>query len=182
MSIHDEIKARIGEERLFLVEPAVLGDPVKRYLIISQEIKSLLEGPWVDEKHEQRIGRLIADLDSFVTGGRLSVCLTPFEAGKADLGRLDRPHDEVWDLRNRDEPGLRIFGRFADVDTFVALTWSPRSVPILWALRVPLENNLRNWRNQIVQCKTEWTNLFATYQPQTGDTVHAYLSSNVVLV
>lgn len=183
MSIRDEIDARIKEGRLFPLEPSVPGDPVERCMVISKEIKGLLDGPWENAEHEDRCGHLRGDLEAFVVGDVLAMCLEPYEAKTAYMARLDSPADEVWDVRSRDpDPGLRVFGRFAAKDLFVALTWSPRSVPLWWSLRLPLgDRKSRQWRNQIVQCKTEWTNLFGTYQPVSGADVHDY-ASNAFLV
>jgi hypothetical protein len=49
MSIRDEIKYRIGEERLWLLSPVALpGAKIMRPMFISNEIKGLVLGPWDD--------------------------------------------------------------------------------------------------------------------------------------
>jgi hypothetical protein len=122
MSIRDVIHDRIASGRLFPVEPVMPDDPVKRGMVVSSEIHRLLVGPWHTVAMERRCNRLRADLEVFVKGGQVSVCLTPYRAKAAYMARLDEPADEVWDIRSRDpSPALRIFGRFAETDLFVAL-------------------------------------------------------------
>jgi hypothetical protein len=126
MSIRDEINERIAEGRLFNLEPALASDPVERTMLISAEINSHLIGPWPNIIAAKRFGKLRADLEAFVKGEKVAVCLDPYVARNAYMGRLDQPNDEVWDVRSRDpKPALRVFGRFAERDVFVALTWSP---------------------------------------------------------
>jgi len=121
---------------------------------------------------------LRADLDRFSQGGVIPVAARPFIGGKRSYMRqLFRWREEVWEIRSREEPGLRVLGRFAEADVFVALTWHKRA-----ALAGPQS---RQWRDAIVGCKTEWTNLFPAYPPKSGD-VNAYpadyISANTILV
>ncbi len=144
-------------------------------MLITPEINEKLEGPWASGGERYRFGRLRADLEMFVEGGLIAVALEPFEARDAYMGRLDRPSDEVWDIRSRDpKPGLRVFGRFAEVDFFVALRWDTRKE------YEDRHSPLWNW--VINQCKRDWVNLFHPYRPISGDDIHAYISKNVFLV
>ncbi len=181
--MRDEIRARIGEERLSLLMPVFDSDPVVRTMVISNDIKSLIEGPWPDTPWERRCNRLRADLEAFVVGDVLALCLTPYEADSAYFGRLHRPEDEVWDIRSRDpNPGVRVFGRFAERDTFVALFWSPRSIEIPYSQRFPLgTRNSIQWKNAIRECKAEWRKLFHNYQPVHGDTHDVYVSNSILV-
>ena len=180
MSIEALIARWVTEERLCELKPdPELGDPIERTLVISREIKELIDGPWEDEGWARRCGRLRQDLEAFVTGQVLGVCMTPHEHKTAYMGRLGPIEDEVWDIRSRDpKPGVRVFGRFAKVDTFVALFWSPRSVEIPWSNRPPLgKSDTREWRDARNECKTEWRSLFHPYEPvHSKDDIHEYLS------
>jgi hypothetical protein len=99
------------------------------------------------------------------------------------MGRLSRPADEVWDFRAIEKPGIRIFGRFAERDIFVALTCWPRSKPIDWLDRPPLlKTDSREFRDAIEGCKAEWRKLFHTYPPKSGAQASDYLSENVLVV
>lgn len=186
MSIRDEINARMGEgpPRLFRLERSLKSDPESRSMFLSQELKELLDGPWDNQELRYRAGRLRADLEEFVKGSEIAVCMEPFVAKTAFMGRLKPVEDSVWDIRSRDpSPALRVVGLFAETDTFVALRWAPRSKRAKWTNKLPLgPKDSREWRDIILQCKTDWTNLFRPYPPVQGDAVHAYISDSVHVV
>lgn len=174
MSIYDEIRAGVNERRLLFLSPALPGTLIVRKMYISNGIRDLVFGPWSEPQWEQRCGYLRADLDKFIEGRLLTIAEKPYGGKTSDMKRLDAARDEVWEIRSRDpNPGLRVFGRFADRNLFVALTW---------AKRVNLHGpGSREWRNAIEECKTEWRRLFPAYPPKTGGQIHDYLS-NIVLV
>jgi hypothetical protein len=184
MSIHQEIKARCDERRLFRLELEIPGDPIERSMVLSEEVRSLLTGPWQGGALQYRSGRLRADLEEFIKGETISVCLRPFEATSAYMARLAPIEDSAWDIRSRDpKPALRVVGFFAATDIFIALRWAPRSVQPMWADKPPLGcRDSREWRDIITQCKADWRNLFPTYVPVKGDDIHEYISRNVRLV
>jgi hypothetical protein len=183
MSIIDLIKLRMQEGRLWRVEPDVESDPIERCMVVSREIMDLIEGPWPDEKWERRCGRLRGDLEAFVRGDVISLCLEPYKAESAYMGRLDEPMDEVWDIRSRDpKPGLRVFGRFADRDVFVALLCSPRSVPIPQSERLPLRDRASaEWKQAVKETQAEWRKLFHSYKPIHGETHDFYASKSILI-
>lgn len=184
MSITNEINRRIAEGRLFRLEPSIPGDPEIRTVLVSVEMNDLLIGRWQTETMRRRCGRLRADLESFVIGERVTVCWEPFQARNAKIGRLHPIEDEVWDLRSQDPKlELRVFFRFALRDVLVALTCSPRSVEVPWLRRAPLKDRASSeWKSALVECKAEWNKLFPAHDPHSGDDIHGYISSNVVLV
>lgn len=174
MSIHDSICYWIAEKRLFELNPVFESDPIERTLIVSKEIYDLLEGPWLDDSWARRCRRLQATLEAYVKGQRIGICLKPYKAASAYMARLNKPSDEVWDIRSTDpNPALRVFGRFADRNLFVALIWSPRSVEIPASQRPPLgPRDSDEWRDAIVECKAEWKKLFPSYSPIHGDRIN----------
>ncbi len=109
MSIHDEIKHRIAEGRLFEVVP-IMDEPIQRRMYVTEEINVLLNGPWQDDPEwEERCGELRVTLEQFVIGAYLNVCLIPYKAQAAYMGRLEPIKDEVWDIRSIDpSPALRV--------------------------------------------------------------------------
>jgi hypothetical protein len=174
MSIYVEISFRVNEGRLALLDPAMPGTLRKRKMYVSPELETLLGGPWQDTAWEERCGYLRADLDRFIEGKILAVAQKPYGSKTSYLKRLEPPRDEVWEIRSRDpNPSLRIFGRFAEKDLFIALTWAKRI-----DLGGPAE---REWRVAKEACNAEWRKLFPTYPPKTGVTFHDYLS-NIILV
>lgn len=175
MSIRDEIKARCDEGRLCKISPAMPTSPEVRVLYVCPEINRLLVvGPWADPKQEVRWGRLRADLDFFIEGGLVQVPTDPRRAGNAYMAQLQPASDEVWEIRSRDpKPSLRIFGRFAERDLFIALGWNER--PMLGA-PTRHEDGTTPWRDAMVRCITDWRNLFYAYPPLTGSYPYDYLS------
>ena len=182
MSIYTEISARVTEGRLYPLQPFMppeAGVPERR-MFLSEEIRSLIVGPWHDTEWQLRCGALYADLDKFVQGGLITVAEHPFRRGKtAYMKQLSKWSEEVWEIRSRDpQPGIRVMGRFADTDVFIALSWSYRS-----SLGGP---NARPWRDAIVGCKTQWRNLFPAYEPiSAGDDdayPNTYISANTYLI
>jgi hypothetical protein len=147
-------------------------------MLLSEEVKALLDGPWDNNDARYRAGRLRADLEDFIKGANLAVCLIPFAAKTAYMGILSPVTAGAWDIRSRDpSPALRVVGFFAEPDVFVGLRWGPRSQRVPWTTKPPLgPRDSREWRDIIVQCQTDWRNLFHTYSPITGDNVNEYFS------
>ena len=182
MSISYEIANRVEEGRLFelipFMPPSFGNTP--RSMFVSVEIYNLLMGPWDNSSLEERCGYLYADLDQFINGEIITVAERPFVKGKtAYIKQLYRRHEEVWEIRSRDPaPGIRVFGRFAKTDVFIALTWWNRT-----DLGGP---HSRAWRDAIVGCKTEWRNLFQAHNPITdrnyNDYPNKYISNKTYLV
>jgi hypothetical protein len=111
------------------------------------------------------------DLERFILGKPIVVAL--FRDHKdCRFARLDRPQDEIWEIRILDsDPQLRIFGRFASRDVFVALIG-------------PIEHQYvetdDDYEEEKANCKEEWLNLFGwCYPPITGSSIDAYISKPV---
>lgn len=183
MSIYSEITNRVAEGRLFPLHPVMPASPgsTPRHMYLTEGVLSLLNGPWCSEEWEVRCGYLHADLDRFVQGGPLPIAKHPLSGGRSSYMRqLYRWREEVWEIRSRDpQPGIRVLGRFADTDVFVATSWWHRA-----DLGGP---GARAWRDAIIECKTQWKNLFPTYEPKSsGGIANGYpsacISTNTILV
>jgi len=171
MSIHEEIKYWIGQGRLFQVFPRLPGSPVNRVLIANEDVNRLVTGPWMDPQEEVRCGRLWADFDRFIEGRLISVSLTdPYSKPKTTyMARLDPLEDDVIEIRSRDpKPGMRVFGRFADKDLFVALNWEYRG-----NLGGPSDKEFDREREI---CKARWRQLFPTYESIGGRDIDEYFA------
>jgi hypothetical protein len=118
-----------------------------------------------------RIGLLRTDLDWFSAGELITVGY-----GKEDACRmkpLDPRNEEVWELRSRDpKPALRVFGRFAEPDVFIATHMAWRDVLGGW--------DSWEWAAEIRRCKAIWRQLFPTYPPHSGGNVRDYITNNVI--
>ena len=88
MSIRDEINDWVRRGALFQLRRTLLSDSVDRTLLMSSEIKALVDGPWIDETMSKRCGRLRADLEAFVGGDLIPLCLNPLYAKTAYMGLL----------------------------------------------------------------------------------------------
>lgn len=88
MSIREEWKRLVKEEELFRLDPFP-GDPRTRTVLMTAAVNNLVSGPWDDELMGDRCARLLAALQRVIRGAKLIVCMDPFEAREAQLGRLD---------------------------------------------------------------------------------------------
>ena len=183
MSIRDQIRLAVAAGKLRTLPRRTPSDPVERVMLIGDEIWQLLQGPFTSLAHGQRIGTLHADLEAFVRGDVISMGLIPFQHKSAYMGRLHPKGQATWDIRSRDpDPGLRVFGRFAAKDVFVALTWAPRSVSLSWSKRVPLAERRLNWRLKIHDCEEQWNLILPDVVPLVGEKVEDYVSKHAFSV
>ena len=188
MSIPTEIEIALKSGKLSILELMVPSDPVERTVLLHPELKALLKdasGTDGGQSALRRIGRLQADLEAFVTGKIVTMCLTPREHGVAFMGLLDPAREGTFDIRSRDPaPGMRVFGRFAMVDVFVALTNEFRSRTPDWdrTQRQPLaDGDSHLWQFAMIECQKRWNEIF-TNSPITGGTVRDFISANSILV
>jgi hypothetical protein len=120
---------------------------------------------------------LLADLQAFASGQTQTVSLKGRKHGKAMLGRMDKPKDEVWELRHQEPaPGLRLTGRFARFDTFIATDWYLRSRKVEWSDKEPIDDNEATYREMVRACQQEWEDLFPSHSPHRGLDASGYLS------
>lgn len=178
MSIGGWIQHLVGEGRLHLIEAVFKSDDTARTLLVSPEIWGLIEGPWPSGAWRTRCFRLRADLESFASGGEISICVEPFRARDEDLALLAKPEHGVWDYRSREpRPGLRLLGQFVGRDTFVALIPATRSIRDEFIPRGPLgDKDSREWRRAIRDCRSQFRSLFSPYKPITGGNLSDLLS------
>lgn len=171
MSRYDELRDRVKDGSLFFVPPLDLeGEILVRKLYVSPAIYKLLEGPWSTFEWETRCTELYADLHTFVAGHWIAGRMPPSKSTEAFIALLDPQSAEVWEIRSIDAlPQLRIFGRFAGVDCFVALTWH---------CRPELGDDPKVWAVAIAECQREWARLLS-YEPHTGEDIYDYISSKI---
>ena len=177
MSIHDLLHDAVARGLLIPVEPTMPNEPMIRALYASPAVHRLITGPWADKEEEIRCGRLWADFDRFVEGRVIPVALnSPYSKPRDTyLSRLDPAEDEVWEIRSRaPRPAIRVFGRFADRDCFVALDWRLRK-----ELGGP---GSKEFRQEVRNCLAAWRHTFPSYDAFKGNTVDEYISEKALPV
>ena len=165
---------------LFRISPFA-GDRPVRTVLVTQELDELLSREMEEGEAANRRSRLLETLQNIVVGRHLVVCMEPFEARTAVLGRLaplNEHEPPVWDIRCLTKPALRVFCQFVERDVLFAVTCRPRSVEVGWLGWAPLlEWNSKQWRRGIQATHREWTAFFPAQSPLTGDSLDAYLSN-----
>ena len=182
MSISAQINALVTEGRLHHIEPLDPSLAIERVMVVTDDIRALLEGPWSSDSLERRAYRLRADLEHFVRGQTIALSMTPHQHKTAYMGLLAPPEGGFWDIRSRDpQPGLRVLGHFAETNLFVAMTWHPRSVVLDGHPPLGGRHDL-NWELAKLQCEDMWKALLPGHQPKTGAEIGDFISDNRFLV
>ena len=126
--------------------------------------KDILDGPWATDSLKKRLFvQLHGDLLRFVVGDELRVSLDGREYRDEDMRRLEDAY-EIWEIKSKDKPQVRVFGRFAQPDTFIGTHWQWR-------------DNI-NWAKEKRKCRKIWDLIFPLTTPWTGDEVNDYISSD----
>ena len=148
---------------LHMVRPLTRNSPCRRAMFVTTNVWEVLNGPWENEDDEDRFGRLYADLVQFVEGRRID---------HNYVKNLWPPRDAVWEIRSvRPRPSVRVLGRFAKKDVFIATNFE---------LRNGLgEFDSRAWREAKRRCLAEWRHLFNSYPALIGSTIHDHISDAI---
>ena len=152
-----------------LVEQMVLPFNQVRPIYMVADLFERIFGASAEET--ERMGFLEVDLHRFINGDQITI-------GRDDektcfLKPLSNC-SEVWELRSRDpKPSIRIFGRFAGKDAFIATNLEFRK----------LMGGLRSRAFAVERriCVTTWNRLFPYLEPHTGNSVHDYVSNAIDL-
>lgn len=132
MSIEDTIEGHVATGNLHWIRNGT--EPIRR-LYVSTVLYRALDGL---SGNQIQWAEILSDLHQFAAGvyevkvRRLGRSEDVGE--KADMVRLAQRHpgdpEEIWEIRicwqEPEEPQIRIFGRFAGLDCFIALTWEYR--------------------------------------------------------
>lgn len=165
MSIRDVICRHEGVELHCLV-PRIGGEETPRTVLVSSEVLEIVNPPWPPTREGRVYASLRGLLDSFTEGGLITVAEDPFDKdATAMLARVHPVSEEVWDFRCLDpNPGIRAFGSFTEIDTFVVLTWYDR-------------DNI-DWTEEVTYCKQQWKRLFGELTPLSGRGLNEYITYN----
>ncbi len=172
--MQDAIRSHLGPGgvggALELVEPKTVRVAQIRPIYMTREVHDRVFGPAAEDA--ARMGFLEADLVRFISGDEITVARGKEES--CNLKPLSPPEGEVWEIRSRDpKPSIRVFGRFADQDVFIATNLEYRKV--LDHIRS------RKWKEEILRCKAIWKRLFPYLDPHSGDSLSDYISNAIDL-
>lgn len=162
--------------RLCAFVPEFDSDELVRSVLLHPQLAEDISGRV--EAWGRRVGRLQGDLESFVKGEHVALSMTPFDHKNAFLGLMDPATDGTWEIRSRDpNPGLRVFGKFPCTDTFVALSWEPRSVR--FGGRSPLgARRSLEYQLALIETDKRWNGALPGAVPLTGGSYRDYVSNN----
>jgi hypothetical protein len=173
MSIRDEINAHVEVRKLFGLGPAIKGEEIKRDLIVSAEVLSMTASENWSMHDAYRLSKARGDLDRYSAGRRISVMPYPKPwPATTYLKRLDPVTAELWEIRSCDpKPGIRVLGRFADKNLFVALCWDFHEF---------LKGE--TWDPLCDRCLDEWRKLFPNRGAHGGTNAYDFVSEEVLPV
>jgi hypothetical protein len=168
MLTEEEVNSLCDRGRLVLVDPLDWRSARARAIYASPGVYGFLTHKSADPGTNKDRLKLQALFDRFISGAFISVSLEP-PVMRTDIKRLSRPSDEVWEFKVelKRHLQLRIFGRFALLNTFVALTG-------------PADRTGVNYSTEIVRCQEEWRNLFDDKPPLYGSNEDDYIRPNAV--
>jgi len=155
MSIENEILDRVRRGMLFPLAPKAAGATIRRAMFIGERLWNELNSPEGDAEWEERIGRLRADLEIFVT----EAVITP-----KYLFLLYPARDAIWEIRSvRDKPSLRVLGLFPKLDILVSTNYARREDLKGW--------QSREWKEVKRAAGAVWRQIFPAYNPKVTSRV-----------
>jgi hypothetical protein len=169
MSIRDAIAEAVQKGDLYHLPTFAISPAPTRAVFVTSEVMDFVVRALPRElAYASSNARLM--LDSFSVGDRFAVSIDPHNKRHVcQLSRNSPKSEGVWQFRIRDpKPQLRIFGCFAEKDTFVALSVALR------------EDLTGNFGLAVVENSAIWGDIFRYHQPLTGDELDAYLSNYFV--
>ncbi|MCC0013849.1 MAG: hypothetical protein H6881_08230 [Rhodobiaceae bacterium] len=124
----------------------------------------------LDEALEHRTSQLYQTFDTFISGNLVTV------GGRHDdsFMKLLEPEDEqVWEIRSiSPKPSIRVFGRFAEPDVFVATNKG---------FRADLGGfGSVGFKRAMTTCLQEWRKCFQNWPAFTGRHFNDYITSGAV--
>ena len=172
MSIDECIEQLITSRKLNPLSPTISGEVCLRTVLVTERIQEYLNQDVSLPKKFRRTAiesRLV--IDRFLAPKTpTTVGLAPYNSPSFTvLALLDHGFITVWEFRVRDpNPQVRIFGCFAQKDTFIALTYGNRDT---------LDFSQKN-----AETRRIWKALFKQLPSVQGDKIDEYLSEKYKIV
>lgn len=165
MSIAEEIKRRVLEGRLFLVPAPTIIRPI----FVTEDVWTYLNCPWASDEDEIAANELSAVARYVIEGNQVVVGSHTHKT--CQFKELTTHPPCVWELRSRaPAPGIRLFGAFAMIDTFIGTNYEDR-------LGLGSVGSLE-FKRAIRSTRAKWRSLFGPYKPVSG-VINDYISQNV---
>jgi hypothetical protein len=161
-----EIRSLCDQKQLFEVKLLDWRASVKRPVYVSADLNRFLTQTSASQKTNNDRRYLQALLDRFISGDYIVITFDR-KIMNTDLKRLSPKSAEVWEFKVQ-KARSRVFGRFALVDTMIALTG-------------PVDRTGCNYAAEIPRCQAEWQNIFDGRSPVYGSKTSDYISGTNVL-
>jgi len=152
------------DPQLIVLHPEFSSGTGGRFVVATKRVHKELYGQWGDPELQERYARAQQVVDSFINNSRIKVRLPPSKSIKAQLALLEPSNEEIWEFRT-EKPGIRVFGRFAEHNTFIALNTELR------------ENINDDFAREKEECKRLWRGFFQSYKPHHGTEISDYINN-----
>lgn len=163
-----DIGQAVADHKLYQLEPLAPGAQTKRALLLMTPMQQALSGPWAGKAERMRLGVILRqDLERYVTGRLLRLSLEGRELADEEMKRLTDAR-EIWEYKSPEKPGIRVFGRFARKDVFIATHWQ-------WRRQLGAYGS-RAWQHEMKMCERAWNQVLPTVSVHEGRTIHDYAS------
>ncbi|MFD0850467.1 hypothetical protein [Sphingosinicella xenopeptidilytica] len=166
MLIHEAVKAAVASGCLVPAKPIADWAGQPRVVLLCKQIRDAIDAGRNDENEKERQcwAKVEAVFSHFIEGGRIT----------EDLVKQLRPEKfEHWEFRCRKpKPSIRVFGRFAMPDVFVATHAQPRA--LLGGMWSP------EFEHQKLVCEDHWNacSLHAPFSDAPDFRYEAYITEN----
>jgi hypothetical protein len=164
MSIEDITREWERDGSLVVLKPFLKSTEMVRYVIATKEVNDEICGPWDTRELEIRYSRVRTVIDAFIGGLRIAARWPPSKSIKANLALLDPADEQVWEFRSPRPGGIRVFGRFANINVFVALGTE---------LREEIDDDFTREKEA---CKRAWRRFYPSYDPLNGQDLADFLT------
>lgn len=175
MSIQEVLEGHLLRGDLVRVPP-ISGSPEVRFVFTTASIFEELDPMTASSEYNESAGNMRAKLEAFSTGRRIVVGRR--NTKDCDMKFLEPKQWNVWEIRQRLSPSIRLFGSFIEKDSFFVtniqfvkilfgVEWSVKQDFVFWPV----------WHEEMKNCRKVWRRFFAQYKPLYGNYLDDYISN-----
>lgn len=152
--------------------------PDRRFLLLSARLAQEISDPRSAIGYFGQKRHVVELFDLWVLGRGIHVRMRG-RSSAASLALLRPPPPEIWEMRiTTPQPQIRVFGRFAAPDMFIALL--ARNRDRLGAAREARGSRGAGWQEAMYGCEAEWNRIFGGEEPFRGQCASGYVTSNAI--